>query len=54
MSRRSQPSVDFDDSYLPRDSKLEGQKKVNAIVDLLSKLDFVIQSVRSILKLTQK
>ena len=50
--RRSQFSVD--DSYLLTDSKLEGQKNVNATVGLLCKLDFVIHSVRSILKPTQK
>ena len=50
--RRSQFSVD--DSYLLTDSKLEGQKNVNATVGLLCKLDFVVHSVRSILKPTQK
>ena len=39
---------------LTTDSKLEGLKNVNATVGLLYKLDFVIHSVRSILKLTQK
>ena len=53
MSRRtSQLSVD--DSYLPTDSKLERQKNKNTTLGLLCKLDFVIHSVRSIFKPTQK
>ena len=39
---------------LSTDSKLEGLNNVNATVGLLCKLDFVIHSVRSILKVTQK
>ena len=40
---------------LPTDSKLEDLKSVNATtVRLLCKLDFVIHSFRSILKLIQK
>ena len=42
----------FDDSYLPTYS--ECQKIVNATVGLLCKLDFVIRSDNSVLKLTQK
>ena len=43
-----------DDSYLPIETYLEYQKSVNATVDLLCKLDFVIHSNRSILKPTRK
>ena len=44
----------FNDSYLPTYSELECQKNVNATVGLLCKLDFVIRSDNSVLKLTQK
>ena len=39
---------------LPNDSNLEGLKNVNAVVGLLCKVDFVLHTVQSILKLTQK
>ena len=39
---------------LQADSKLEGLKNINASVGLLYKLDFVIHTVTSIIKLTEK
>ena len=43
-----------DDFYLPIENDLEYQKNINATVDLLCKLDFIIHFDRSILKPTQK
>ena len=39
-------------TYPPPGSKLKGIKNVNATVGLLCKLNFVIHSVRSVLKVT--